>query len=103
VFGLPDVGEKRHRQVPPQFMTELYNNIADQSGFTRRRSPYNATVIRSFIERGKWLKVMLLGLNQVLQKSDTFYFRVQYCVQAVYSFVQKPDLESGEMRELQKY
>jgi hypothetical protein len=53
VFGLPDVGEKRHQQVPPQFMTDLYNNIADQSGFTRRRSPYNATVIRSFIERGK--------------------------------------------------
>jgi hypothetical protein len=53
VFGLPDLGDKRRHQVPPQFMMELYNNIADQSGFTRRRIPYNATVIRSFIERGK--------------------------------------------------
>lgn len=53
VFGLPDVGERRHHQTPPQFMTELYNNIADQSGVTRRRNPYNANVIRSFIERGE--------------------------------------------------
>jgi hypothetical protein len=52
VFGLPDLGEKRHHQIPPQFMTELYNNIADQSGVTRRRNPYNAKVVRSFIERG---------------------------------------------------
>ncbi|XP_069698628.1 bone morphogenetic protein 2-like [Periplaneta americana] len=51
VFGLPELGERRHRQVPPQFMTELYNNIADQSGATRRRNPYNAKVVRSFIER----------------------------------------------------
>jgi hypothetical protein len=55
VFGLPDLGEKRHHQIPPQFMTELYNNIADQSGVTRRRNPYNAKVVRSFIERGKLL------------------------------------------------
>ncbi|XP_021930842.1 growth/differentiation factor 2-like isoform X2 [Zootermopsis nevadensis] len=51
VFGLPDLGEKRHHQIPPQFMTELYNNIADESGVTRRKNPYNAKVVRSFIER----------------------------------------------------
>ncbi|XP_021930844.1 bone morphogenetic protein 7-like isoform X3 [Zootermopsis nevadensis] len=32
-------------------MTELYNNIADESGVTRRKNPYNAKVVRSFIER----------------------------------------------------
>lgn len=53
VFGLPDLGEKRHHQIPPQFMTELYNNIADESGVTRRKNPYNAKVVRSFIERGR--------------------------------------------------
>jgi hypothetical protein len=53
VFGLSGLGEKRHHEVPPQFMTDLYNNIADGSGVSRRRNPYNAKVVRSFIERGK--------------------------------------------------
>jgi len=53
VFGLSGMGGKRHHEVPPQFMTDLYNNIADESGVTRRRNPYNAKVVRSFIERGK--------------------------------------------------
>ncbi|XP_076226699.1 bone morphogenetic protein 2 [Nomia melanderi] len=39
------------RKVPPQFMVELYNNVADPSGVTRGRNPYNAKVVRSFIER----------------------------------------------------
>lgn len=39
--------------MPPQFMVELYNNVADPSGVTRGRNPYNAKVVRSFIERGK--------------------------------------------------
>lgn len=33
-------------------MMELYNNVADPSGVTRGRNPYNAKVVRSFIERG---------------------------------------------------
>ena len=53
VLGLSGLGAKRHHEVPPQFMTDLYNNIADESGVTRRRNPYNAKVVRSFIERGK--------------------------------------------------
>jgi hypothetical protein len=53
VFGLSGLGGKHHHEVPPQFMTDLYNNIADESGVTRRRNPYNAKVVRSFIERGK--------------------------------------------------
>nr|CAD7407236.1 unnamed protein product [Timema poppensis] len=51
VFGLPDRASKPHHQVPPQFMTELYNTIAEPSGLTRGRNPYNAKVVRSFIER----------------------------------------------------
>nr|CAD7585889.1 unnamed protein product [Timema genevievae] len=31
VFGLPDRASKHHHQVPPQFMTELYNTIAEPS------------------------------------------------------------------------
>nr|CAD7423191.1 unnamed protein product [Timema monikensis] len=51
VFGLPDRASKHHHQVPPQFMTELYNTIAEPNGLTRGRNPYNAKVVRSFIER----------------------------------------------------
>lgn len=48
------LGEKTgRRKVPPQFMVELYNNVADPSGVTRGENPYNAKVVRSFIERGK--------------------------------------------------
>jgi hypothetical protein len=53
VFGLSGLGGKRHHEAPPQFMTDLYNNIVDESGVTRGRNPYNAKVVRSFIERGK--------------------------------------------------
>lgn len=54
VLGIRSHSEKlgRHK-VPPQFMVELYNNVADPSGITRRKNPYNAKVVRSFIERGK--------------------------------------------------
>lgn len=34
-------------------MVELYNTIADPSGITRGHNPYNAKVVRSFVERGK--------------------------------------------------
>nr|CAD7573779.1 unnamed protein product [Timema californicum] len=51
VFGFPDRASKHHHQVPPQFMMELYNTIAEPSGLTRGRNPYNAKVVRSFIER----------------------------------------------------
>ncbi|XP_076296717.1 bone morphogenetic protein 2 [Lasioglossum baleicum] len=52
VLGIRSHGEKTgRRKVPPQFMVELYNNVADSSGVTRGRNPYNAKVVRSFIER----------------------------------------------------
>ena len=54
VLGIRSHGEKAgRRKVPPQFMVELYNNVADPSGVTRGKNPYNAKVVRSFIERGK--------------------------------------------------
>lgn len=54
VLGIRSHGEKTgRRKVPPQFMVELYNNVADPSGVTRGKNPYNAKVVRSFIERGK--------------------------------------------------
>ncbi|XP_043527629.1 bone morphogenetic protein 2-like isoform X1 [Frieseomelitta varia] len=52
VLGIRSHGEKTgRRKVPPQFMVELYNNVADPSGVTRGKNPYNAKVVRSFIER----------------------------------------------------
>ncbi|CAL7934555.1 unnamed protein product [Xylocopa violacea] len=52
VLGIRSHGEKTgRRKVPPQFMLELYKNVADPSGVTRGRNPYNAKVVRSFIER----------------------------------------------------
>ncbi|KAI4486225.1 hypothetical protein M0802_012464 [Mischocyttarus mexicanus] len=54
IFGIRGKGDKSvHHKVPPQFMMELYNTIADDSGVTRGRNPYNAKVVRSFIEKGK--------------------------------------------------
>ncbi|XP_068972677.1 bone morphogenetic protein 2-like [Bombus flavifrons] len=52
VLGIRSHSEKTgRRKVPPQFMVELYNNVADPSGVTRGKNPYNAKVVRSFIER----------------------------------------------------
>jgi len=53
ILGIRSLSENfTHRKVPPQFMMELYNAIADPSGVTRGRNPYNAKVVRSFVERG---------------------------------------------------
>lgn len=43
-----------HRKVLPQFMIELYNIIADSNGVTRELNPYNAKIVRSFIEKGSF-------------------------------------------------
>ncbi|XP_046472905.1 bone morphogenetic protein 2 [Neodiprion pinetum] len=52
MFGIPEPSDRSGRhKIPPQFMLELYNTIADPSGVTRGRNPYNAKVVRSFIER----------------------------------------------------
>lgn len=56
MFGIKRLYENEktthHNQSPPQFMVELYNTISDPSGVIRGKNPYNAKVVRSFIERG---------------------------------------------------
>lgn len=53
ILGIRSQNENlAHRKIPPQFMMELYNTIADPSGVTRGRNPYNARIVRSFVERG---------------------------------------------------
>ncbi|EZA51418.1 hypothetical protein DMN91_007419 [Ooceraea biroi] len=53
ILGIRSQSENlTHRKVPPQFMMELYNTIADPSGITRGRNPYDAKVVRSFVEKG---------------------------------------------------
>ncbi|EGI68632.1 PREDICTED: bone morphogenetic protein 4-like [Acromyrmex echinatior] len=56
ILGIRSQNENlAHRKVPPQFMMELYNTIADSSGVTRGRNPYNARIVRSFVERDPFL------------------------------------------------
>lgn len=61
-------------------MMELYNNVADPSGVTRGRNPYNAKVVRSFIERGNLglRRVSDCGIQIAISPTDTsmsrFYF-----------------------------
>ena len=37
----------------PQYMTELYDMVADTSGLTKASGPYNANTVRSFPDRGQ--------------------------------------------------
>ncbi|XP_028049124.2 bone morphogenetic protein 4 isoform X2 [Monomorium pharaonis] len=60
-----------HRKVPPQFMMELYNTIADPSGITRGRNPYNARVVRSFVERDPSLSRFYFFNISVLETSES--------------------------------
>ncbi|XP_043269328.1 bone morphogenetic protein 2-like [Venturia canescens] len=53
IFGIRSQTDKKttnRRKIPPQFMMELYNTIADSSGVTHGKNPYNAKVVRSFTE-----------------------------------------------------
>lgn len=68
ILGIRSQNENlAHRKVPPQFMVELYNTIADPSGVTRGRNLYNAKVVRSFIERGNLISITL---KSVLTRED---------------------------------
>ena len=53
VFRLDKVPVLRHHRSPPQYMIELYNNVADNDGITKNRSPYGSDVVRGFPDRGK--------------------------------------------------
>lgn len=53
VFRLDKVPVLRHHRSPPQYMLELYNNVADNDGITKNKSPYGSDVVRGFPDRGK--------------------------------------------------
>lgn len=52
VFRLDKVPVLRHHRSPPQYMVDLYNNVADNDGITKNRSPYGSNVVRGFPDRG---------------------------------------------------
>ncbi len=53
VFRLDKVPVLRHHRSPPQYMVDLYHNVADSDGITKSRSPYGSDVVRGFPDRGK--------------------------------------------------
>ncbi|KAK2575728.1 hypothetical protein KPH14_012117 [Odynerus spinipes] len=91
IFGIRGQGEKSaHHKVPPQFMMELYNTIADDSGVTRGRNPYNAKVVRSFIERDTSLShfyffnVSGLEVNESVLEAELHLYRKKTPARTVY-------------------
>lgn len=65
VFRLDKVPVLRHHRSPPQYMVDLYHDVADSDGITKSRSPYGSNVVRGFPDRGK---------------KCTFYFRRNYSI-----------------------
>ncbi len=53
VFRLDKVPVLRHHRSPPQYMLDLYRNVADSDGITKNRSPYGSNVVRGFPDRGE--------------------------------------------------
>ncbi|KAG5328808.1 DVR1 protein, partial [Acromyrmex heyeri] len=82
ILGIRSQNENlAHRKVPPQFMMELYNTIADPSGVTRGRNPYNARIVRSFVERDPFLSnfyffnVSGLEMNESVLEAELHLYR----------------------------
>ncbi|XP_045112528.1 uncharacterized protein LOC123505374 [Portunus trituberculatus] len=50
-FGLSEPGVRHWHSEPPQYMLDLYNEVADANGLTRVPGPYGATIVRSFSEK----------------------------------------------------
>ncbi|XP_042207729.1 uncharacterized protein LOC121856318 [Homarus americanus] len=50
-FGMSEPGVRRWYTEPPQYMLDLYNQVADSSGLTRLPGPYGATIVRAFSEK----------------------------------------------------
>lgn len=51
ILGIRNQSENLAHHKVPQFMMELYNTVTDSSGNTQSQNPYNAKLVRSFIER----------------------------------------------------
>ncbi|XP_018048199.1 PREDICTED: bone morphogenetic protein 2-like [Atta colombica] len=82
ILGIRSQNENlAHRKIPPQFMMELYNTIADPSGVTRGRNPYNARIVRSFVERDPFLSnfyffnVSGLEMNESVLEAELHLYR----------------------------
>ena len=57
VFGikrLPSQNGPSPNQIPPEYMTRLYRSITDSGGLTKTSGPYNADIVRSFPDRGRF-------------------------------------------------
>lgn len=50
IFGIRNQSESLAHHKIPQFMMELYNTVTDSNEDTQVQNPYNAKVVRSFIE-----------------------------------------------------
>ncbi|KAG7213887.1 hypothetical protein KM043_003094 [Ampulex compressa] len=78
------------RKVAPQFMMELYNSIADSSGVTRGRNPYNAKVVRSFIERDTsmahfyFFNISGLEVNESVLEAELHLYRKRTPLRAMH-------------------
>lgn len=99
VLGIRSHGEKTgRRKIPPQFMMNLYNNVADPSGVTRGRNPYNAKVVRSFIERDTsmsrfyFFNITGLEVNESVLEAELHLYRKRTPLHHVHA--QKSILES---------
>ncbi|XP_018398313.1 PREDICTED: uncharacterized protein LOC108776256 [Cyphomyrmex costatus] len=82
ILGIRSQNENlTHRKVPPQFMMELYNTIADPNGVMRGRNPYNARIVRSFVERDPSLSnfyffnVSGLEMNESVLEAELHLYR----------------------------
>ncbi|XP_076239285.1 bone morphogenetic protein 2 [Calliopsis andreniformis] len=91
ILGIRSHGEKMGRhKVPPQFMVELYNNVADSSGVTRGRNPYNAKVVRSFIERDTsmsrfyFFNITGLEVNESVLEAELHLYRKKMLLKAMH-------------------
>ncbi|XP_012252607.2 bone morphogenetic protein 2-like [Athalia rosae] len=94
IFGIPEPSERSNRhKIPPQFMMELYNTIADPSGVTRGKNPYNAKVVRSFIERDSSMahyylfNISGLEMNESVLEAELHLYRKRTPLKAMHPAV----------------
>ncbi|XP_012283731.1 bone morphogenetic protein 7 [Orussus abietinus] len=121
ILGMPSQVDKSvSRKNPPQFMMELYNTIADSSGIIRARNPYDAKVVRSFIERdssmpGYYLfNISGLEANETVLEAELHLYRrrtptrimhptilsLPYYLIRVYQVLEGNDLDEPDVHRL---
>ncbi|XP_046738374.1 bone morphogenetic protein 4-like [Diprion similis] len=121
MFGIPEPSDRSSRhKIPPQFMLELYNTIADPSGVTRGKNPYNAKVVRSFIERDSSMShyylfnISGLEMNESVLEAELHLYRKRtplrdmhpailsspYYLIRVYQVLDKHQLDTPDLHKL---